>query len=224
MTRIDANKLANCEVIDLFGELSERDKSYNDRLVALANELRKLNKEKALNISELAELSGISIEPCEDCISRESALQVIADNNITGEILLTRYDAIIKGLYELPSVQPKGKAERNGKFYKDAILRESALRIVDSPRSRQQMVNMLEYISSVQPESRWIPCSERLPEESGDYLLCRPHFWGENIGQITVCYFNGEEWSDNYKCDAERFLPIIYGMAWMPLPEAYRGE
>ena len=46
-------------------------------------------------------------EPCDDCISREQALKVIANNNITGEILLTRYDAIIDGIYELPSVKPK---------------------------------------------------------------------------------------------------------------------
>lgn len=78
-----------------------------------------------------------------------------------------------------------------------------------------------------QPErktGRWIPCSERLPELDGDYLLYRPHFWGAYNGQITVCYWNGSEWSDNYKNDSERYLPLIDCMAWMPLPEPYKEE
>lgn len=82
-------------------------------------------------------------------------------------------------------------------------------------------VYALEILPSAQ---RWIPCSERLPDESGDYLLYRPHFWGANKGQITVCYWNGNDWSDNYKNDAERYLPIIMGMAWMPLPDPYRED
>ena len=72
-------------------------------------------------------------------------------------------------------------------------------------------------------EPRWIPVTDAEPQESGDYLLYRPHFWGANKGQITVCYWNGHEWSDNYKNDAERFLPKVYGMAWMPLPKPWKG-
>ena len=76
--------------------------------------------------------------------------------------------------------------------------------------------------SDVGEVPRWIPVTERLPEESGDYILYRPHFWGANNGQVTVCYWNTHDWSDNYKNDAERYLPMIDGMAWMPLPEPYK--
>jgi len=157
----------------------------------------------------------VSEEPCEDAISRKEAKTLVSKldsynstykpfGDTERNIETVSKDDVLFGLDVLTSVQPKMPE------YEDAISRKAVVDIFKLP--------------SVQPKSRWIPCSEQPPEESGDYLLYRPHFWGANIGQITVCYFNGKEWSDNYKNDAERFLPIIYGMAWMPLPEAYKGE
>ena len=82
----------------------------------------------------------------------------------------------------------------------------------------------IELLPLAQPDQRWIPCDTDEPNTIGDYLLYRPHFWGANKGQVTVCYWNGHDWSDNYRNDAERYLPVISGMAWMPLPEPWKGE
>ncbi len=38
-----------------------------------------------------------------DYIKREDALDIVAHNNVTGEITLNRYDKIIDGIYEIPS-------------------------------------------------------------------------------------------------------------------------
>ena len=38
-----------------------------------------------------------------DYIKREDALDIVADNNVTGEITLNRYDKIIDGIYDIPS-------------------------------------------------------------------------------------------------------------------------
>lgn len=38
----------------------------------------------------------------DDYIKREDALDIVADNNVTGEITLNRYDKIIDGIYEIP--------------------------------------------------------------------------------------------------------------------------
>lgn len=38
-----------------------------------------------------------------DYIDRENALDIIAHNNVNGEITLNRYDKIIDGIYEIPS-------------------------------------------------------------------------------------------------------------------------
>lgn len=37
-----------------------------------------------------------------DYIKREDALDIVAHNNVNGEITLNRYDKIIDGIYEIP--------------------------------------------------------------------------------------------------------------------------
>ena len=61
--------------------------------------------------------------------------------------------------------------------------------------------------------TRWIPCSERLPEDEGYYLIT------EKSGFVTIDYFR------------VLLLPYIdvrefstNAIAWMPLPEPYREE
>ena len=77
-------------------------------------------------------------------------------------------------------------------------------------------------------EQRWIPCSDRPPEESGEYLctLVGVH----NTGLPSEC---GYELPNNRgiisgwsTCDADgfKFLRDDEVLAWMPLPERWRGE
>ena len=65
----------------------------------------------------------------------------------------------------------------------------------------------------------WIPCSERLPEYDGDAYLVTDYCEQINRKRIHVsyCYINKEGfWSD---------VPWGYKViAWMPLPEPYKGE
>ena len=65
---------------------------------------------------------------------------------------------------------------------------------------------VLTDLPSAQPEQRWIPCSERLPEERGFYLTTTKD-------KAVYCDYWNE---DNF----DRTEMVI---AWMPLPEAYRG-
>ena len=60
----------------------------------------------------------------------------------------------------------------------------------------------------------WIPCSERVPEEEGIYLVTATNcvFNTEEIA-VGTCYFNIEYgFSNNRKI-----------LAWMPLPEPWKG-
>jgi len=65
---------------------------------------------------------------------------------------------------------------------------------------------VLTDLPSAQPEQRWIPCGERLPEERGFYLTTTKD-------KAVYCDYWNE---DNF----DRTEMVI---AWMPLPEAYRG-
>ena len=69
-----------------------------------------------------------------------------------------------------------------------------------------------------QPESQWIPCSERLPEEGREFLCCDER--GESI--IGLPYADEEAYT-GFSAESETEY-IFNCVAWMPLPELYRGE
>lgn len=68
-------------------------------------------------------------------------------------------------------------------------------------------------------EWQWIPCSERLPEEKGEYLVTyHPCYWDnvEDEIKVGIDTFRGRTtWAK------KKFQRVI---AWMPLPEPYKEE
>ena len=96
--------------------------------------------------------------------------------------------------------------------------------------------NIIEKLPSAQPEQRWIPCSERLPEERDWYLGI---FKEPDTGWINpipfICdYLLGtktkattkEGWILKGHTDREEYIDYYFNLecvAWMPLPEPYKG-
>lgn len=71
-------------------------------------------------------------------------------------------------------------------------------------------IKAINGLTSVKPEPKWIPCSERLPD------------WNEHKNEmVLVCYGNGSIRFDTYMHD-----DWVHGnpIAWMQLPEPWRGE
>ena len=98
----------------------------------------------------------------------------------------------------------------------DLISRQAAIDAIERNAYRhtyiEQIVDIIKGLPSAQPEQRWIPCSERLPEEMGTYMTTIDY--GEH-GLVTgqrYYYGRGLKWND--EC-------VI---AWMPLPNPYKAE
>ncbi|MBR4406038.1 MAG: DUF551 domain-containing protein [Bacteroidaceae bacterium] len=74
----------------------------------------------------------------------------------------------------------------------------------------------------------WIPTEERLPEEEGEYLitwtgtLAHTHTWHFIRVVEYIKYRDGFYWdTDDIYDYGYRDVEVI---AWMPLPEPYKGE
>ena len=84
---------------------------------------------------------------------------------------------------------------------------------------------IVEALSSAQPEPKWIPCSERLPfaeygESDNVLATCELRDADDTSYRwVKTLYFNGGVWC--YPTGETYEQKVI---AWMPLPEPYKGK
>lgn len=90
--------------------------------------------------------------------------------------------------------------------------------------------SLIDKVPTIEPEQRWIPCEEQLPDE--DILTGRKKLSAEvlmtvvnTIDDETIIDYgstiNGEWYSDRTECFIPHFWKVV---AWMPLPEPYQEE
>lgn len=121
----------------------------------------------------------------------------------------------------------------------DCISRQAAIDAANSRKTAEQCeagktrnwtidicVDMIKQLPSAQPEPQWIPCERNLPEDYTDVLAWFEYFrYGDynclyqtyGIGSYSMEY---DSWMINHET-GWRKLRVI---AWMPLPEPWRGE
>ena len=83
--------------------------------------------------------------------------------------------------------------------------------------AKYAFIETLESLPSADAE--WIPCSERLPSESDDYICTIPLDAEETYTEVLTFhkgrfYEDDDEWGAIYHDDV---------LAWMPLPKPYKG-
>lgn len=77
--------------------------------------------------------------------------------------------------------------------------------------------NKSNELSKKLQQYEWVPCNKRLPDE--------PEYYDEKEGYIIQkddwapfeAYWDGEYWTDS---EGDRVKDVI---AWMPLPDSYKG-
>lgn len=78
---------------------------------------------------------------------------------------------------------------------------------------KKNAIDLLKNAPTIEPEQRWIPCSERLPEHRLYVLVTYKYEYGLIDNGITWYSETENKWNTSREV-----------IAWMPLPEPYKGE
>ena len=90
---------------------------------------------------------------------------------------------------------------------------------------KSQTGHLLKVLGEERKKHAWIPVEERLPEDDDFVLLSFENFSLPMIGKFEIDEDGGGAW---YLGDCDEgdtcVSQDLFVNAWMPLPEAYRGE
>ena len=152
-------------------------------------------------------------------MTREEAASIIEDRVRVTEYVESSYvDCVDIEALKMAIEALKGKdtnvPSRKGVFIHDItveMFRNASLEGVGELMASGEMEDIS--FPSAQQERRWIPCSERLPEEHKEVLTCSL----EDFIEIQSIEDNCDYW-ENQHGD----WSVDEVVAWMPLPEPYR--
>ena len=136
----------------------------------------------------------------EEIMTREEAIKYLYSSGMSDE----QVNAVVKALEQEPC--------------DDAISREEAIHCITESELGQETFTDAKYrireLPPVQPVSKWIPVSERLPKKNVEVLITTE--WdGITIGEM----FSNNDW---FIHEGATNADIDDIKAWMPLPEPYK--
>lgn len=100
---------------------------------------------------------------------------------------------------------------------------------------------LIDDAPTIEAEQRWIPCSERLPEDIKPVIVTWKNtdpksYYQYIVGKhfIGTAHYKNGKWfwyssvtedllAEYGRCDSEEFDEAIEVVAWMPLPDPYKG-
>ena len=126
-------------------------------------------------------------------------------------------DMAIEMIGNSPTQMSETSGSDNNVGGKDAVYRQDAIEAVKHAWAKDlEPSQYIESLPSAQPKQQWIPCSERLPDKEGQYLVTDEA--GGVVSIICDVFFH-------YDDGAPTWLLSQNVVAWMPLPEPYKeGE
>ena len=190
--------------------------------------------------AEIGKKVSISCGQDNDLISRQAARHALCKavhkgedipcENQTASCLWTgtRVCDYVREIDALPTVQPDHVAEIGKKAEGDCISRQEALKICRRywHPTFNPIMEEIEKLPSVQPEQRWVPVTERLPENDNEVLIT---VWDAEDDYVEVYkgFYQGHEWWTQWCHGCSKIKDEPCGenivIAWMPLPVPYKG-
>ena len=167
--------------------------------------IEKLQKQKAEYLEEWVDYSGVA-EAYDMAIEALQNLQPTCNQLVTD--LIQRSDAI----------EAIENIKRTDNWKASVIVTLCDLPSCHSCRECDEEAYERGYTAGQfadRPKGEWIPCSERLPDKNGWYLVTVQGY--ETLTDVSL-------YSDDDGCawgDVSAKQKVI---AWMPLPKPYRGE
>lgn len=121
----------------------------------------------------------------------------------------------------------------------DTISRAAVLEIIreycpDEPKSKdlreywakrfEPLIKVREEVEKIPLADRWIPCSERLPEDYTDVLVWFEYYRYGDYNRLYQMHGIGNYMSeyDSWMINHETGWRKLRVFAWMPLPEPYK--
>lgn len=92
---------------------------------------------------------------------------------------------------------------------------------IECAREHKQLAEWLKELKQLREQTRWIPCSERLPKEN-EYVgdVCKYYLIQDEYGDMYVAHFSSVGWIpiNSLKAISDEVI------AWQPSPQPYRVE
>ena len=232
------------DLVEYFGDKDTAKCILEDR-----EEFRKWLERVRWNTRKVDELARkLEQKPCEDAVSRKAVLNLARDLDFSKVKGLEHYKhrcIEIEDVEELESVTPdlSSLREINEALTKRVQYLEKMERYampgtpIHRDRTVQDFVDKCRECGArygkALERTRWIPCSERLPEEEGDYLLWGKVYEDEEEYPFIGSYDSGCEqfgiWQEQFDkttlgCLGSEFFEYASVIAWQPLPDPYKAE
>ena len=102
---------------------------------------------------------------------------------------------------------------RETRMTNDTISRQAAIEaMLEAYPDNMDVEFILRKLPSAQPEQRWIPCSERMPEHFDWYLVS-----DKETSWVAL-------WKDGVFLSVSGYFEFSDIIAWMPIPHPYQPE
>ena len=92
---------------------------------------------------------------------------------------------------------------------------------IECANEHKQLAEWLIELKQLREQTRWVPCSERLPKEN-EYVgdVCKYYLIQDEYGDMYVAHLSSVGWIpiNSLKAISDEVI------AWRPLPEPYKAE